>query len=262
MADTAAPPAADAPAPAADAPAAAATPAAPVAPAAPAAPVSAKTMQITRSALAAQLKAGSDRALSTLAKELGYESVDEMRKAAKKAPAAAAAPAADAKPADVADPAKAAAADREEMTKRLAEMERKAKRGERTAKQLEVEKQRLEAEMDLRDVARDAGIVGIKNVKYALHLLREELTGKSSEDLAAFDEVKFFKDMKAEYPQMFGVREAPADTGNSGENRPPAPKATDAAKDAAAKGKIDYRTAPAAEVDAYIRQLGINPNVH
>lgn len=257
MADTAAPPAADAPAPAADAPAAAATPAAPVAPAAPAAPVSAKTMQITRSALAAQLKAGSERALSALAKDLGYESVDEMRKAAKKAPAAA-----DAKPADVADPAKAAAADQQEMAKRLAEMERKAKRGERTAKQLEVEKQRLEAEMDLRDVARDAGIVGIKNVKYALHLLREDLAGKTSEELAAFDEVKFFAGLKAEYPQMFGVREAPADTGNSGENRPPAPKATDAAKDAAAKGKIDYRTAPAAEVDAYIRRLGINPNVH
>ena len=60
---------------------------------------------------------------------------------------------------------------------------------ERRRRVIEAEKERLQAETDLRIAATRAGI---QDVEYAMHLLKKDIASKSVEELADFDEAKFF----------------------------------------------------------------------
>jgi len=113
------------------------------------------------------------------------------------------------------------------------ERERKQWAGEKAAFKSAVEKankrsRSLERERDelaaRGQLERIAILNGVKDVDYAISLLRRHVSGMNDEQLQAFDETKFFSEtMKASHPYLYGENFVPATTGQPG-GSPPAPK--------------------------------------
>lgn len=125
------------------------------------------------------------------------------------------------------------------------ERERKARDDERRIR-LQEEKRRkraeqhteaLEAEMYLRE---QAIMAGVKDVDYAVTLLRRSIEGKSEKELAAYDEQKFFATLRDKHPYLFGEIVRPVTTGTGAGNAPTSPT----------PGKVTQQTAVNAQVDA------------
>lgn len=213
-----------------------------------------------------------------LAKEAGFESVEEMKAvlaASKKTPAAAA----PAKKPEVkkpdGEPAKPAAAapakpggpeaertpeqlreENDRLTRKLADLTRQGKKATREAEEAKLRLSQVEAEMALRDAARKAGIVNDKNANYAIYLLREALAPLSDEDVQKFNEDDFFNGLKEEHPFLFGVVEKPATTttqGAGGAGSAP-PKPESAAEKHAAAAQFNGLTASTADIEEYMRK--------
>lgn len=90
---------------------------------------------------------------------------------------------------------------------------------EKRRKQLERELESREAEAALRIEAIRAGV---KDVDYAIELLRRSMAGKTADQLRSFDEAKFFADeLRRSHPYLYEVEQRPATTGNSGNQAPP-----------------------------------------
>lgn len=149
-------------------------------------------------------------------------------------------------------------ADNQRLTKSLNGETRKRRQTER-------EKAQLEADMILREAAIRAGI---KDVDYALHLLKQDMKAKTDEERKSFDETAYFSGLRESRPFLFGVEKKPASTTPT-----PKPAPTPAADTAPAGGPPpegekpngggDSKDAREMTQEAYhkrLRQLGITPN--
>lgn len=116
----------------------------------------------------------------------------------------------------------------------------------------------LEAEMELRTAAIRAGV---RDVDYALEMLRRETAGKSAEDLKTFDEGEYFqKKLRQSHPYLYGIDEQPAHTSSaqSGAVRP-APNAPVGVPTSmpASNGAMDARKLTPDQWNETLRKLGI-----
>lgn len=204
-------------------------PPAPPEPPAPSDPEPAKTgavITIPRSAMAAlkreERERGRKAALEEMAanaKKLGYASVEDMMAAAKIAKKMR--PRARTTEVKPVEQPPAPAGSHEELRR----LNRARAREEKLRKAAEARSQALEVEMELRTVAVRAGV---KDVDYAIELLRRETRKMSPEQLQAFNEVTYFeKDLKKSHPYLYGTTDTPAHTapGADPDAPPPAPKA-------------------------------------
>jgi hypothetical protein len=114
-----------------------------------------------------------------------------------------------------------------------------------------------EAEMELREVAIQAGV---KDIDYAIRLLTRDLHGKSEADLAEFDEKAFFTGLREERPYLFGESVMPANTGSDPANdgvEPGAPGPDQTQQVEAASSQFDARKATPEEVSKRYKELGL-----
>lgn len=126
---------------------------------------------------------------------------------------------------------------------------------EKRRKRVEHDREALEAEMYLRE---QAIMAGVKDVDYAVTLLRRSIDGKSEKELQSYDEQKFFSDLRERHPYLFGEVVRPVTTGTGAGNAPTAPP----------PGKVTQQTATSAQVDAskmndkdfreHLRKRGLN----
>ena len=114
-----------------------------------------------------------------------------------------------------------------------------------------------EAEIELRQIAMEQGV---KDVDYAIRLMTRELTGKSKEDLASFNEAEFFVGLKSDRPYLFGETTVPATTGTGAgdDDTPPEPKPGEVLTKTAEDTHFDARDATKEDVDKRMRELGLN----
>jgi hypothetical protein len=147
------------------------------------------------------------------------------------------------------------------------EKERKAREAERRSriheerrrKDAERRAEALEAEMSIRV---EAAKRGVKDVDYAVELLRRSIEGKTAEELHGFEEGKFFEDLRAEQPYLFGARDVPATTG-TGErgDAPQAPKPGHTLNGQAAAGQVDVRKMNDKEFNEHMAKRGLSLSI-
>lgn len=138
--------------------------------------------------------------------------------------------------------------EREQFAKRYAQEQAQRRKLQRT---LEAK----EAEMALREAAVGKGV---KDVDYSLRLLQRELEGKDDAALAAFDEGKFFDNLRSSHPYLFGETVVPATTGTGVGAAPAAPKAGTVQQAQGAAGAIDARKMSQDEFQKLIRARGLS----
>jgi hypothetical protein len=127
---------------------------------------------------------------------------------------------------------------------------------ERKARQLEKQREADRAEHELRIVAVS---VGVKDIDYALTILKRQLAGMSQAELAKFDERKFFSDtLRKSHPYLYGEAVQPVTTSPSSESKeaPPTPPNKPTPPTAPPK---DVRQMSRQEYDAYLRSKGLTP---
>lgn len=138
--------------------------------------------------------------------------------------------------------------EREQFAKRYAQEQAQRRRLQRTL-------EATEAEMALRETAASKGV---RDVKYALHLLRTELEGKSEAELSEFDEGKFFDNLRSSQPYLFGETVVPATTGTGVGSAPAAPKAGTVQAAQGQAGVKDARQLSSDEFQKLLRSRGLN----
>lgn len=125
------------------------------------------------------------------------------------------------------------------------EEERKLRlQAERKLSSAQARAEALETEMSLRETAI---LQGVKDVDYAVELLRRDIKGKTEDELKSYDEVKFFGSLKERHPYLFGEVTKPVTTGTGGKQpEGDAKKGADAAPpkpgDATKKGAEEKQT--------------------
>ena len=139
------------------------------------------------------------------------------------------------------------AREREQYAKRYSQEQAQRRRIQR---QLEAK----EAEMALRETA---VIKGVRDVDYALRLLQRELENKDEEALAAFDEGKFFDNLRSSHPYLYGEMVVPATTGTGVGNAPNAPRAGTVQAAQGASGAKDARSLSQDEFQKMLRARGL-----
>lgn len=212
--------------------------------------------------------------LNERAKELGYDSVDELLKAVadkQSEPEPTEDPEAIeieeeimAKPAKKPTPKRQSSSENHYKRKYEAserarkDAVRKWRAGEKRRRGTQRQLAAKEAEMELREVAIQTGI---KDVDYAIRLLTRNLHGKTEEDLAAFDESAFFNGLREERPYLFGEHVMPANTGsdpaNSGSD-PAAPGPNQTQQVEAESSQFDARKATPEQISARYKELGLS----
>lgn len=211
--------------------------------------------------------------LDAVAVEAGFEShadalkkLGELKKHASKTEAQPSPPETQqmTKPADKKD---AKAADKQAReSQRLADERSKLRKDWRAAQRSKRDLQRQldhkDAQMELQKEAYQAGLT---DVDYGIRLLTRELAGKSVEEVAKFDRKKFFDDLRAQKPYLFGEKVVPATTGTNGSkgdgSQPATPDASKPVVDAAKGAQFDARTATKEQYEEHLRKLGLNPHV-
>lgn len=97
-----------------------------------------------------------------------------------------------------------------------AQLGQRAARAEKQVRELKRQMLAREGEQELREAAVRAGITRSEDISYALHLIERELASKSKEELDAFDENAWFANLRKRSPYLFGERVQPATTGTAG----------------------------------------------
>lgn len=138
--------------------------------------------------------------------------------------------------------------EREQFAKQFAQEQAQRRRLQR---QLEAK----EAEMALRETA---VVKGVRDVDYALRLLQRDLEGKDEAALAAFDEGKFFDNLRASHPYLYGETVVPATTGTGVGAAPSAPKAGTVQQAQGAAGNKDARSLSQDEFQKLLRARGLS----
>jgi hypothetical protein len=131
-------------------------------------------------------------------------------------------------------------------------------RAQRRAQEEASRRRELQRQLDEKDaemVLRQTAVsVGVKDVDYAIHLLRSSMKGKSESELAQFDEGKFFEALRNDRPYLFGEVVKPANTGTGGSAPPPAPKPAPGG----GNGKPDVKNMKPQEFNDYLRSKGLS----
>ena len=143
--------------------------------------------------------------------------------------------------------------EREKLAKQFA-----AEQAQRRKLQRQLEAK--EAEFALRETAVGKGV---KDVDYAVRLVTRELNGKTEQQLAAFDEGKFFDNLRKTHPYLFGEMVVPATTGTGVGAAPAAPTAANVQAAQGASGKFDARDPKlsTAEFHKALRARGFSPPI-
>lgn len=127
------------------------------------------------------------------------------------------------------------------------------------------ERKRLERELDAKDAEMELRLAatraGVRDVDYAVEMLRRQLRGKSEDELKAFDEGKFFtEELKRTHPFLYQAVPQPATTGAGGGEPSPA-SASAVQGDAARSQTIDARKMPRDEYDKLLQKHNLaNPS--
>lgn len=230
---------------------------------------SGKNITLPSRALQARLSeakaSGMKAALTDLdkrAREAGFASVDAMFSHVVKEPTKPAKP-------EIPEPPRAPLDrnDRKAMAQYQRDVERYRREAEkakaladqahRQARDLQRKLHAREAQSELEKAAMAAGV---KDIDYAVSLLKRSLEGKSEAELKVFDEGKFFDNLRTERPYLFGemVRPATTGTGSSVPTTPPTPGQVEQRTGAA--GQVDARKMKPEEYNEYLRRKGINPS--
>lgn len=217
-------------------------------------------------------KRAAAQAADAQARELGYASHADMidkLKAKKNRPPASARPtqtsANDDGDGDEPPTPPAAGARRQTRVERELERAREQRKAanrartaaEKKARQLERQREADRAEHELRLAAVGAGV---QDVDYALALCQRQLSGMSDEELAKFDEVKFFKEeLRRLKPYLYETVEQPVTTSPPpSDPKPPTPPG----RPPAPPPDKDIRTVSRQEYKARLAKLGItDPSV-
>lgn len=231
---------------------------------------------------------GGQEALSNLAKEHGFDSVEAMQEALKgggkpqRKPRATPRKPKPAEPTPAATPpgegdtpegAGLATAEeirlmqrdmrlmqkrQEKMSRENAELSKRLEEARSLTARMQGERDSIEAEMHIREVAAQKGIV---DLDYAIRLMTREQAGKTEEELKEFNIPEFFDSLRTSRPYLFGERTVPVTTGNgagAGTNgSPPNPAA--AAGATAEGGKVDARKLSNQEYQELLKSRGLNP---
>ncbi len=123
---------------------------------------------------------------------------------------------------------------------------------------------RLDAGEARSNLEKAAITAGAKDVDYVVSKMIKTLEGKSAEEVKAFDEGKFFEELKTEQPYLFGetVRPATTGTGASGAaagGGKPAAGATGGDGGGSGKGPADVKKMNPKEFEEHLRKRGISP---
>lgn len=198
-----------------------------------------------------------EKELQSRAKAAGFESYEALIEAAtskKQDPPAAGDPPATQSPAPSASAVRKFEQERKEWSQERARLNKKANHEHKRRRRAERERDRLQALMVLREAAVQ---VGIKDVDYAMHLLKEAHAGKTAAELEGFDEVSYFAGLKETHPHLFGVSKAPASTAPTG-GKPPEKKPEEKKPNGETKPK-DARHMTRQEYEQHLRDKGITP---
>lgn len=257
-----------------------------------------KVVTIKRSDMNRMAREQRERGQLSLAKELGYNSVEEMKAAAARSTRSGArtpdrgAPPSRRDDRRPAPPAARTARPAEEpesrpaptgkqlsqreidrIARERAELEEKNRRLGRDKARREKEARELRRELDAKEAEMELKIsaiqIGITDPDYALVLLKRHLSGRPSEELAAFNERSFFAGLRKTHPILFNEATAPANTGTGGsatedrtETKPgaPGPK-TNTAPQGNGAGALDARRMTTEELNKLLQSRGLqNPN--
>ena len=200
------------------------------------------------------------------ARSLGYKDMADMKARGKRRPNEAPArtetrPAAPA----AATPAPAATKGSRTSDQRVQQMQeerKKALRGraqtEKRLKQLEHEKLALEAEWELKLAAVKCGV---RDVDYAVALIKRATQNMTTEQLDQFDESEYFaKTLRQSHPYLYGEHVVPAHTSTEqtpSDQAPPPPKVEVAKAGENKPGVVDANKLTKEEFDAMLRKQGL-----
>jgi hypothetical protein len=149
--------------------------------------------------------------------------------------------------------------ERDKLRQEIDGLKKQSAHNDKRFRQTRKELEDRETEMHLRDQATQAGV---RNVDYAVHLLRQHVGNKSEEELKGFDEGKFFDGLRGQHPYLFGETVRHPTTGTSGNGAaPPSPKPGDASAAAAKNGQVDAKKLSRAEYTELLRRRGLNPAI-
>jgi len=218
---------------------------------------------------------GRKDALSTVAKEAGFTTVEELQKALQglKAPAQRTKGDLDGdhppEPKGKPDNRTSDRPDRRTMERWEREKQQLARERDdfreklryetRSKKELQQALDAKEAEMNLRQ---SAVMKGITDVDYALRLLSRHLESHADDEkaLKEFDEDKFFEGLRSTHPYLFKevVRPATTGTGANGAPTPPKPGGV-AGQGAPPDGKVDAMKMSREDYLAHLAKRGLSP---
>jgi hypothetical protein len=175
-------------------------------------------------------------------------------------------------------PPKTQAPDQESLRKEAARANDERVKTRKQWKQSEAKRRELQSQLDAKDaemaLREECYRAGVQDVDYTIRLLTRQLEGKTADEIAKFDRNAFYTGLRTEKPYLFGEKVAPATTGvdptksapaaasgaaPGGAPATPAPGAANAA--AADEKKFDARTAKPQEVQARLKELGLNPHM-
>jgi hypothetical protein len=148
-------------------------------------------------------------------------------------------------------------------------MRKQWRREEKVRRQVEREKANLEAEIALRG---ELYQMGVRDVDYALELLRREMRavstrvsaagGNPEAELAKFDRKSFMDGVRKDRPYLFGETVTPATTGTNGTTpaagTPAPPPAGQPTVDNAQEQRFDASKATPEQVRARLQKLGLD----
>lgn len=145
--------------------------------------------------------------------------------------------------------------ERERLLKEKEALARRMNMEARQRKELQRALDAKDAEMSLREIAVSKGI---RDIDYAVRLLTRHLEGQDEKALEAFDEAKFFDDLRGTHPYLFGEVTRPATTGTGAGNAPPPPKPGGAAQAQSQGNQIDARKMSREEYQEHLRKRGLS----
>lgn len=199
------------------------------------------------------------------AKRMGYKDFADMKQNGKRQRNDQPAPARTA-PAPTNTPAPAQSRQGRTNDQRIQQMQeerKKALRGraqtEKRLRQLEHEKLAQEAEWELKLAAVKCGV---RDVDYAVALIKRATVNMTTEQLDQFDENDYFaKTLRQSHPYLYGEHVVPAHTSTeqqSDDAAPPPPKAATATKPGEKPGVVDANKLTKEEFDALLRKQGLS----
>jgi hypothetical protein len=150
----------------------------------------------------------------------------------------------------------------DQRIQQLQEDKRKANRAraqeEKRRKQVERQSLEMQAEMELKMIAVRCGV---KDVDYAVALLKRQTTAMTKEQLNTFDEDKYFHEtLRQTHPYLYGEQVLPADTSATpvqGAPPPAAPTSKEVTKEVTSNGMIDAKTLTRDEFNKMLVSRGL-----